>query len=403
MAAPAERIRQAPANVLATRPEPAPRMERRLSDEEVSHTLSGLNTEVRGLIVGITADGKRRTVPEIEQALITMQGPRPAIGFSRGFVDNHVKQLCEFQMLNRSDAGQQPTYEQADFGRERAVPSSGHLLFSSAMHESPALRDIWGVSYHQNEARELMTALGPISYADRVSLSRMKLIQELDDAIRSGSLPLRQIDIANALGVNPVNARGHIVALKRAGLLDYVSSRSQEGAYAHFKVAEELKDLEAIEPLPFKSGPNAGNEIGLMSRLWQYVKDRYYEILSADACLSYFWDIRDPWVLGVDERVVKGHINKGLAWLAKQGLLERLDFDQLHQSEVKLTADQAKMIAEIVDMLNRIAVLTPENVHTGSELLHKILHNPTIVKRLLAKSLKQKAGEREVVVTQAAD
>lgn len=259
-------------------------------------------------------------------------------------------------------------YIKTDYGREIGDALAGHLLAFSERHPNVSLRALFG----STNTRALPDEFDENHEATRkrAPLIRYRTYWEL----ATRDLPIRQIDLVQAIGEDATLLEEHLRNLSRKGIITYDSRKADKPG-----VIFEASALQSENPDAYADEPSLTQEV-----YQALISNPHSQITTQSVYDSLVRD--NPNRSKLSEERLKGRISGVLRHLEEGGYINRTRFAKRSLSEISMTDEQYHTINELVSILDQFSELNPEFLQEGRILADQIANNPDRFRLLFTKA-----------------
>lgn len=290
--------------------------------------------------------------------------------------NNYTRNWCEWSLepiglvvkaATYSDSGSIEGFQVSPYGQATlALPA--WLLEWSQKPGRPSLRKTYGSTASQGGSISTdVDNPDDSAHRSRAPYHRIRALRAIHEAHKTGRLPMRQDDLIKAIDIPQSISSGLLQSIKKAGLITY-EAVDQDTHFRSFGIASSAPDT---------APPKYSN------LRYEYV-GAVLEILSNNP--------GDPLTLdkiaaelhkrGLDRK--DSNISGLLEMLLRTGYVEsEAQFTYDSQSSITLTAEQATMLGEVVEILDRFQSGDSSFIVEGVEKARGILRDPERVTRYM--------------------
>lgn len=275
-------------------------------------------------------------------------------------------------------------YNITDYGTEKGQALAGHLLEWSLKFDK-SLIEVFGSTSSGGISKEIKVGEETVEFKKRAPITRFKIFWGL----LTSSLPIRVVDLANAIGETKEIIQDHLINLARFGVVYYKAIRSEQ-PYSFYQLADERPSQE---PQPYRRGSSRAPTL----------TRRIYNLFTANpnlrASQAEVYQRLIEIYSSYQERKQSGMrttINSILSSLEQQGFVRHEGFRQGIKSEINLTEDQRIMLYELLEILDKFQSGNREFWQEGRKKAQDILADPEKLVKLINKAQKTSPGTERI-------
>jgi DNA-binding Lrp family transcriptional regulator len=345
----------------------------KLSDKELGSLLSAVgNHEAKAITLILMSSGNVFDRGSLHGELIRAQGQNKGwvMAWSVPF------QYCSYSLSPIGlvakeilDQGSSTFgYAITEYGQQLGVPLAGLLLDFSEKHNVPLNQLFGGTNssakiIQKGEAEE-------IEVKKRSPSTTLAIIKSL---LRASSFPLREIDIADKVGIDAKNVKKHLSRLSELGLVKFESSKVNK-PYSLYGLSRNAPKTDPPIYKSFRSETHKVFEIIKNLGLQTFTASDIYNVLSQER----------------KERVRKEYyvdlISSVLYFLNKHKYLELQKFHNKQQSAISMSESQRKILRELITTISKLQNKDSETLRKGLDFSKQIIVNPKRVSDLLIRA-----------------
>lgn len=263
------------------------------------------------------------------------------------------------------------------YGEKEGVPLAGLLLDFSERHPEFSLSQVFGSTSSPSQLKDIQTPEGKTNFKKRAPILRLKIFRELVRA----ELPIRELDLAYAVGENPATIGQHLARLADLHIIFYESTKRDQ-PYAFYKLSQERPNER---PKQYSTLPS------LTEKVYNFFVNLGPSrgVSPEDIADSLIYE--NPEMVELDKKALQSNIVGICSYLSRQKYLEQGKFKEGLQSEITLSDIQRAALLELVTLINRFQEQDPETLEEGKRKAMEIINDSERVSRLLKKTKQNSA------------
>ncbi len=354
----------------------------KLSNEQLGNLISAVgNHEGKAITLLLMEHGRIYSVRNLYHEFMGAQGEK--IGWRPNPITPF--EYCHFSFLpiglvaswERDPDLKTRGYGITPYGEKEGVPLVGLLLDFSERHPEFSLSQVFGSTSSPSQPKDIQTPEGKANFKKRAPILRLKIFRELVAA----KLPIRESDLANAIGEYAVMIGQHLAQLADLNIIFYESTKKDQ-PYTFYTLSQERPNEK---PKQYSTLPSLTDKVyNFFLNLSPSTEVNREEI--ADSLIK-----ANPEMGKLNKQALEYNISAICSYLAKQHYLEQGKFRQVLQSEITLSDAQKTTLLELVDLIDRFQGQDPDILEEGRRKAMEIINDPQRVFHLLKKAKESSA------------
>lgn len=352
---------------------PEGRRKERLSDDEMGNLISAVgNHEAKAITLGMMESNVVYSAGDISRRLTQVQEGK-GWNIDRTVMFGYLgKSLCPIGLVANEVINPDLSrfgYIKTDYGKQQGDALAGILLDFSLRHPEISLFDVFGSTQSRSKPQETSN----IEFRKRAPITRLKLFWELI----TRDLPVRVVDIMNALDDPGSTVTAHLVDLSETGILSFESQpKGQPVVYYSLSDEQPLYD-----PKPY-AGEKSKTDFAL--KLLRKHPDKEWTLEEVE---KEYLNFSGENILDKSAASYRGRFSWILSNLVRDKYAKRGKFvPREKQSEINLNEGQKNMLFDLVYALDRFQDQDPEVVQFGLRRLKEIMADPDKISILTRKA-----------------